>query len=85
MGIGELLTIEEKIISLGKIKSSLSMEIYKMCVHLGVDPDTFDYSTFTCPEGNIIDGRMEIQLPTLERHCKNLVNVISKLEALENA
>jgi hypothetical protein len=85
MGLGELLTTEEKIASLEKIKKSLSLEIYRICFHVGIDPDTFDYTTYVCPDRNVINGYVEQKLKDLEKHSRNLTTVIVKLEALENA
>ena len=56
MGLGELLTTEEKIASLQRMKKSLSMAIYALCVELGIDTEAFDYSTYMHPNGNSTTG-----------------------------
>lgn len=85
MGLGELLTTEEKIASLQKMKKSLSMGIYALCVELGIDAESFDYSTYVRPDGNGITGFINPKLIELEKHSKNLTTLTEKLEALENA
>ena len=80
MDLGQFLTKEEKIASLEQIKRLLSVEIYKICASTGINPDTFDYSTYACPVGNV-----DYRLRELEKHSKNLVSLVSKLEDLKNA
>lgn len=84
MGLGELLTTEEKIASLQSIKKSLSMAIYSLCVQLGIDSESFDYSTYVHPNGDSVTGVVNPKLVELERHSKNLIIVMNKLEELKN-
>ena len=85
MGLGELLTTEEKIASLDKVKKSLSIHIYTLCLQLGIDPDSFEYSTYVCSNGDSTTGVINPRLIELEKHSKNLLSVVNKIEALENA
>lgn len=85
MGIGELLTTEEKIASLQRMKKSLSMAIYALCVELGLDTESFDYSTYVHPNGNSTTGIINPKLIELERHSKNLTTLMVKLGELESA
>jgi len=85
MGISELLTTEEKIASLQRMKKSLSMAIYALCVELGIDTESFDYSTYVHPNGNSTTGIINPKLIELERHSKNLTTLMVKLGELESA
>ena len=85
MALGELLTTEEKIASLQKIKKSLSMGIYALCVELGMEPESFDYLTYVRPDGNSATGVINPKLIELEKHSNKLVSLMAKLEELENA
>ena len=80
MDLGQFLTNEEKIASLEHVKRLLSVEIYRICLSNGMNPDTFDYSTYVRPVGNF-----DYRLGELEKHSKNLVSLVSKLEDLKNA
>jgi len=84
MSLGDLLTTEEKIASLQSIKKSLSMAIYSLCVQLGIDSESFDYSTYVHPNGDGVTGVVNPKLVELERHSKNLITVMNKLEELKN-
>ncbi len=84
MSLGEFLTTEEKIASLQSIKKSLSMAIYSLCVQLGIDSESFDYSTYVHPNGDSVTGVVNPKLVELERHSKNLITVMNKLEELKN-
>jgi hypothetical protein len=85
MGLGELLTTEEKTASLQRMKKTLSMGIYALCVELGIEPESFDYLTYVHPDGNSVTGFINPKLIQLDKHSKNLVSLIAKLEELENA
>lgn len=85
MGLGELLTTEEKIASLQKMKKSLSMATYALCVELGIDTESFDYSTYVRPDGNGMTGFINPKLIELERYSKSLITLMTKLEELESA
>jgi hypothetical protein len=81
MGIGQFLTNAEKIETLNTIKSVLSVEIYSMCVKLGIEPDDFDYSSYSATNA---PASQLTQFNLLEFHCQKLIAVIEKLESLEN-
>jgi hypothetical protein len=85
MGLGELLTTEEKIVLLDKMKKSVSVHIYTLCLQLGFDPESFEYSTYVCSDGDSTTGFINPRLVELEKHSKNLVSVVEKIEALRNA
>lgn len=85
MGLGELLTTEEKIASLEKMKKSISIHIYTLCLQLGIDPESFEYSTYVPQNGNSTTGFIHPRLIELERNSKNLLSVINKIETLKNA
>lgn len=87
MGLGELLTNEQKIVSLEQVKKLLSIEIYKICSSTGINPDTFEYSTYVCPAESMINGHngfVDHRWRELEKHSKNLTSVMAKLEELKN-
>ena len=88
MGLSELLTNEQKIASLEHVKKSLSIEIYKICASTGINPDTFEYSTYVCPDQSLTNGYNgyeDYRWRELERHCKNLATAMTKLQALKDA
>lgn len=82
MGINNFLTNAEKIETLNRLKSVLSSEIYSMCVKLGIEPDTFEYASYSAT--NAPPSQMT-QFTLLESHCQKLSTVVQKLEGLENA
>ena len=82
MGIDQFLTDAEKIEALIKIKTVLSIEIYSMCVKLGIEPDDFDHSSYNAE--NSPKSQMT-QFALLESHCKKLSAVVKKIESIENA
>ena len=84
MGIEQLMTNSEKIQTLTRLKSLLSSEIYSLCIQSGMEPDTFDYSTYASP-GQAKATVNILQLQLLEKQCKKLILVMSKLEGLNNA
>ena len=81
MGIEQFLTSQDKIASLEKLAKMLSIEIYMLCLRAGIDPDTFDHSTydasFGCPNLAYVTD--------LEARCKSLVAAENKLAELNNA
>lgn len=81
MGIENFLTDAEKIETLNKIKSLLSVEIYSMCIKLGIDPDDFEYGSYSA--ANATASQMT-QSTLLESHCQKLSIVVQKLESIEN-
>jgi hypothetical protein len=85
MGLGELLTTEEKIASLQKMKKSLSVAIYPLCVELGIEPESFDYSTYVCPVGNSTTGFINPKFVELEKYSNKLVVLMAKIEELQSA
>ena len=84
MGLGELLTTEEKIASLDKMKQSLSVYVYTLCLELGIDPDSFDYSTYVSPKGGSVTGIINPKLIELEKHSNTLSTMVVKIEELKN-
>jgi hypothetical protein len=85
MGLGELLTTEEKIASLQKMKKSLSMAIYPLCIELGIDPESFDCLTYVSPVGNSTTGFTNPKFAELEKHSSKLVILMAKLKELQSA
>jgi hypothetical protein len=81
MGINQFLTDAEKIEALIKIKSVLSVEIYSMCVKLGIEPDDFDHASYSAVNAPM---HQMTQFTILESHCKKLSTVVRKLESLNN-
>jgi hypothetical protein len=69
------LTEEQKNAILEEVKASKSRDIYRLCVVLGIDPDTF------------VPGDYESPIPVvqhetilLEQACKAYVAVVNKIE-----
>lgn len=81
MGIDQFLTDDEKVEELNRIKSILSVEIYSMCVRLGIEPDNFDYSSYSAINA---PASQMTQFTLLESHCKKLSTIMQKLESIEN-
>lgn len=81
MGIEQFLTSQDKIASLEKLAKMLSIEIYTLCLRAGIDPDTFDHSTYEAPFG----GLNLAYVKDLEARCKSLVAAENKLIELKNA
>jgi hypothetical protein len=82
MGIDQFLTDVEKIETLNRLKSVLSVEIYSMCVKLGIDPDNFEYVSYSATNA---PASQMTQFTLLESHCQKLSTVVQKLESIENA
>jgi hypothetical protein len=85
MGIESFLTEQDKLASLNKVKSLTSIEIYKLCLRLGIDPDGFDYETYETPVFETYDPSMVSHPVTLKNYCDNLKLVMAKIEAINNA
>ena len=68
----------QKITALNSAEQSLAHEIYRLCLFMGIDPDTFDPATWVQPEPII---RHEETLMT--KSCIAYVNVKAKLAEFE--
>ena len=84
MGLGELLTTEQKIALLEKMKETLSIRIYALYINMGIDPETIGNNTNVFSDSGIINGKGPAQLKELKKHSNNLMSVIKKLEELKN-
>ena len=79
--MSEFSEVESKISALYEMKRAISIEVYKLCFHCGLDPDVFDYSSFKAAPS----------LPPLsysgqlEKRCKQIIAIVKKIEELKNA
>ena len=78
--MSEFNSVEEKISFLYGIKKEITVEIYKLCLRCGIDPNFFDYLSFEAmPNYSQI-----VFAPKLEKLCKQLVDLEKKIKELEN-
>lgn len=84
--MSEFNSVEEKISFLYKIKKETTVEIYKLCLRCGIDPNFFDYSSFTVtPNYSQMPQYLQSPFaPKLEKLCKQLIDLEKKIKELEN-
>lgn len=74
MSFTDSLTQDQKNEILQEVKLSKSREIYRLCVHLGIDPDTFVPEDYESPTPVV-----HHETVLLEQACKAYVSVVSKI------
>lgn len=78
--MSEFQSLEEKIAALYEMKKAIAIEMYKLCFRCGLDPDVFDYSSFSAmPNLPVLSYSGQ-----LEKRCKQMAAVVKKIEELEN-
>lgn len=79
--MSELSEVESKISALYEMKKAIAVEVYKLCFHCGLDPDIFDYSSFSAmPNLPVLSYGGQ-----LEKRCKQMIAIANKIEELKNA
>lgn len=81
MGIEQFLTSADKLESLKKVQKLIAVELYSICLRAAIDPDLFDYETYTPP----VDYRQRPYLEELFRQTNAMRTIKQKIEELENA
>jgi hypothetical protein len=74
MSFTDSLTQDQKNQILEEVKISKSREIYRLCINLGIDPDTFVPEDYASPS-----PVMQHETVLLEQACKAYVSVLAKL------
>jgi hypothetical protein len=74
MSFTDSLTQDQKNQILEEVKISKSREIYRLCINLGIDPDTFVPEDYVSPS-----PVMQHETVLLEQACKAYVSVLAKL------
>lgn len=74
MSFTDSLTQQQKDNILEEVKESKSREIYRLCLHLGIDPDTFVPEEYLSPNPVV-----QHETVLLEQACKAYVSVLSKI------
>ena len=79
--MSEFQSLEEKIAALNEMKKAIAIEMYKLCFRCGLDPDIFDYSSFSAmPNLPVLSYGGQ-----LEKRCKQMIAIANKIEELKNA
>lgn len=79
MGLEQFLTAEDRLASLQALRGRTFSELYGLCVRVGIDPDTFDYETWTLPEEDDLNRPYHAALRAVARMCETLQIIDSKI------
>ena len=73
----ESLNIEDKRMILEELRKRMVLEIYRNCVLLGIDYDTFDYASYE-QESPVIHHESVV----LKNSCVSYANILEQIESL---
>jgi hypothetical protein len=79
MGLEDFLTAEDKLASLEALRVRTFSELYTACIRVGIDPDSFEYDSWTLPEHSSENNHIYQGLMTIARMCESLKIIDSKL------
>ena len=77
MTIFNEISIEDKINALNMYKKNALADIFRLCVFLGIDTETFDPSTYQSEENGMMGDSHQ-----LKELCTRIVNINNKLNSL---
>ena len=81
MTIFNEISTEDKINALNMYKKNALAEIFRLCVFLGIDTETFDPSTYQSEDNGLMNGMMG-DAYQLKELCTRIVNINNKLNSL---
>jgi hypothetical protein len=79
MGLEDFLTAEDKVLALETLRQRTFSELYTLSIRLNIDPDTFEYETWTIPEEDDLNRPYRASLMALARMCETLKIIDSKI------
>lgn len=85
MELSQIRGAESKITALYEIKQSIAVEIYKLSIWCGFDPELFDCYSFAVPLRPLSWIPPPAISVRLEKKCKEMVSIVNKIKELENA
>ena len=77
MTIFNEISTEDKINALNMYKKSALADIFRLCVFLGIDTETFDPSTYQSEDNGMMGDAFQ-----LKELCTRIVNINNKLSSL---
>lgn len=73
---------QDRIVRMEQILHSVSAELYKYCLLVGFDPETFNYKEYS--ERNVIGIEFNENNNFLKSYCEKIVTIEKILEELNN-